>query len=153
MTLRHHLDPTHDGGNMALGPVDIVIIGFPGNKFSGEIVPALQELIENRTVRVLDLLFVIKDAEGTVAVIEAADLDPVDGAGFLEIDIVQPGALNEEDADEVSEDLPLNSSALLIAFENTWAGRFVEAVFNADGVVIDNIRIPATVVNEVISAE
>jgi hypothetical protein len=138
---------------MALGPVDIVIIGFPGNKFSGEIVPALQELIDNRTVRVLDLLFVIKDGDGNVAVIEAADLDPVDGAGFLEIDLVQHGALNEEDADEVSEDLPLNSSALLIAFENTWAGRFVEAVFNADGIVIDNIRIPASVVNEVITAE
>jgi hypothetical protein len=136
---------------MAIGPVDIVIIGFPGNKFSGQIVPALQELIANRTVRVIDLLFVIKDADGVVTTIEAADLDPVDGAGFLEIDVMQPGALNEEDADEVSDDLPLNSSALLIAFENSWAARFVQAVLDADGVVIDNIRIPAAVVNELVS--
>jgi hypothetical protein len=136
---------------MALGPVDIVIIGFPGNKFSGRIVPALQELIDNRTVRVIDLLFVIKDAEGVVATLEIGDLDAVDGAAFLDIEVLQPGALNEEDADEVSEDLPLNSSALLIAFENSWAARFVEAVFAADGVVIDNIRIPAAVVNELVS--
>jgi hypothetical protein len=136
---------------MAFGPVDIVIIGFPGNKFSGEIVPAIQELVQNETVRIIDLLFVIKDADGVVTTIEAADLDPVDGPGFVEIDVVQPGALNEEDADEVSEDLPLNSSALLIAFENIWAARFVGAVMAADGVVIDNIRIPAAVVAELVA--
>jgi hypothetical protein len=136
---------------MAIGPVDIVIIGFPGNKFSGQIVPALQELVANRTVRIIDLLFVLKDADGVVTTIEAADLDPVDGASFLEIDVMQPGALNEEDADEVADDLPLNSSALLVAFENSWAARFVQAVFDADGVVIDNIRIPAAVVNELVS--
>jgi hypothetical protein len=136
---------------MALGPVDIVIIGFPGNKFSGQIVPAIQELVDNRTVRIIDLLFVIKDAEGVVATLEIGDLDPVDGAAFLDIEVLQPGALNEEDADEVSEDLPLNSSALLIAFENSWAARLVEAVLAADGVVIDNIRIPAAVVNELVS--
>jgi len=136
---------------MAFGPVDIVIIGFPGNKFSGQIVPALQELVQNRTVRIIDLLFVIKDADGVVTTIEAADLDPVDGAAFLEIDVVQAGALNHEDADEVSEDLPLNSSALLVAFENSWAARFVQAVAEADGFVIDNIRIPAAVVAELVS--
>jgi hypothetical protein len=136
---------------MAFGPVDIVIIGFPGNKFSGQIAPAIQELVQNGTVRIIDLLFIMKDADGVVTTIEAADLDPVDGAGFLEIDIVQPGALNDEDADEVSDDLPLNSSALLVAFENIWAARFVTAVMEADGVVIDNIRIPAAVVAELVS--
>jgi hypothetical protein len=102
---------------------------------------------------VLDLTFVMKDADGVVTTIEAADLDPEVGPSFLEIDIVQPGALGPEDADEVSEDLPLNSSALLVAFENTWAAKFVQAVWNADGVVIDQIRIPADVVNAVITAD
>ncbi|MBK9740021.1 MAG: hypothetical protein IPO93_10980 [Actinobacteria bacterium] len=138
---------------MAVGPVDVVIIGFPGNKFSGEIVPAIMELVEAGTIRVLDLTFVMKDADGVVTTIEAADLDPEVGPSFLEIDIVQPGALGPEDADEVSEDLPLNSSALLVAFENTWAAKFVQAVWNADGVVIDQIRIPADVVNAVITAD
>ena len=130
---------------MAVGPVDVYIIGFPGNKFSGRIAPAILELVENGTIRVLDLLFVMKDADGAVTTIEAADLDE-DGAAFLSIDTAQPGALGDEDADEVSEDLPPDSSALLIAFENLWAVKVVDALQAADAVLIDSIRIPAEVV-------
>ena len=100
---------------MAVGPVDVYIIGFPGNKFSGRIAPAIMELTENGTIRVLDLLFVMKDADGVVTTIEAADIDE-DGAAFLAIDVTQPGALGPEDAEEVSDDLPANSAALLIAY-------------------------------------
>ena len=105
---------------MTVGPVDVYIIGFPGNKFSGRIAPAILELVENGTIRVLDLLFVKKDADGTVTTIEAADMDE-EGTAFLSIDVAQPGALGSEDAEEVSDDLPPDSSALLIAFENLWA--------------------------------
>ena len=51
---------------MAVGPVDVYIIGFPGNKFTGRIAPAILDLVENGTIRVLDLLFVMKDADGVV---------------------------------------------------------------------------------------
>jgi uncharacterized membrane protein len=130
---------------MAVGPVDVYIIGFPGNKFTGRIAPAIMELVDNGTIRVLDLLFVTKDAEGVVTTIEAADLDE-EGAGFLAIDVAQPGALGDEDAEEVSDDLPSNSSALLIAFENVWAAKVADALEAADAVMIDSIRIPADVV-------
>jgi uncharacterized membrane protein len=130
---------------MEVGPVDVYIIGFPGNKFTGRIAPAILELVENGTIRVLDLLFVTKDAEGVVTTIEAADLDE-EGAGFLAIDVAQPGALGDEDAEEVSDDLPSNSSALLIAFENVWAAKVADALEAADAVMIDSIRIPADVV-------
>ena len=66
---------------MAVGPVDVYIIGFPGNKFSGKIAPAIMELVENGTIRVLDLLFVMKDADGVVTTLEAADIDE-DGAAL-----------------------------------------------------------------------
>ena len=131
---------------MAVGPVDVIIIGFPGNKFTGQIVPALTELVDNGTIRVLDLLFVYKDSEGVVATIDAADLEPGTGPEFLSISIAEPGSLGSEDAEEVADDLPLNSSALLVAFENTWAAKFVAACQAADAVVIDQIRIPADVV-------
>jgi hypothetical protein len=130
---------------MAVGPVDVFIIGFPGNKFSGRIAPAILELVENGTIRVLDLLFVMKDADGAVATIAAADIDE-DGAAFMSLDITEPGALGEEDAEEVSDDLPANSSALLIAFENLWAVKVVDALLAADAVLIDSIRIPADVI-------
>ena len=130
---------------MEVGPVDVYIIGFPGNKFTGRVAPAILELVENGTIRILDLLFVSKDTEGVTTVIQAEDLDE-EGAGFLEIDVTQPGALNEEDAEEVSDDLPANSSALLVAFENVWARKLVDALQDADAVVIDSIRIPVDVV-------
>jgi hypothetical protein len=130
---------------MAVGPVDVYIIGFPGNKFTGRIAPAILDLVENGTIRVLDLLFVMKDAEGVVTSLKASDLDD-QGADFLSIDIAQPGALGHEDAEEVSDDLPSNSAAMLIAFENLWAVEVVDALQAADAVLIDSIRIPADVV-------
>ncbi len=131
---------------MGVGPVNVVIIGFPGNNFSGRIAPALMDLVESGTVRVIDLLFVTKDAEGVTTTIEMGDLDPEAGPAFLDISVTAEGALGPEDAEEVAEDLPPNSSALLIAFENAWAAEFAEAVRAADGVLIDSIRIPHDVV-------
>jgi hypothetical protein len=137
---------------MAVGPVDVYIIGFPGNKFTGQIAPAILDQVANGTIRVLDMTFIMKDADGAVTTLEIGDLDAETGASFMSIDVAQPGALGPEDADEVSEDLPLNSSAMLIAFENLWAAKIVEALQGADGFVIDTIRIPVDVVNDVITA-
>jgi uncharacterized protein DUF6325 len=136
---------------MAVGPVDVYIIGFPGNKFTGRIAPAIMELVDNGTIRVLDLLFVTKDTDGVVTSLRAADLDE-DGAAFVSVDVTQPGSLGPEDADEVSDDLPANSSALLVAFENAWAGKLVDALQAADAFVIDSIRIPVDVVTAALDA-
>ena len=136
---------------MGVGPVDVLIIGFPGNKFTGRIAPTLLELVDSGTIRVIDLLFVMKDADGVVTTIEAAELDPETGPSFLGIDVAQPGALGPEDAEEVSDDLALNSSTLLIAYENAWAAKMVDALQAADAVMIDQIRIPADVVDAVLS--
>ena len=137
---------------MGVGPIDVVIIGFPGNKFSGQITPAIMELVESGTIRVIDLLFVMKDADGVVLTIDAADLDPETGPSFMAINVIQPGALGAEDAEEIAEDLAANTSALLVAFENAWAAKFVEAARAADGFVIDQIRIPADVTEAVVTA-
>jgi hypothetical protein len=137
---------------MAVGPVDVYIIGFPGNKFTGEIAPAIMEQVENGTIRVLDITFIMKDADGVVTTLEIADLDAESGAAFTSINVSQPGALGPEDADEVSEDLPLNSAAMLIAFENRWAEKIVAALQGADAFVIDTVRIPVDVVQAVINA-
>lgn len=134
---------------MPLGPVDVYVIAFPGNQFSGEIVPAILEQVGNGNIRILDVLFVMKDAEGDVAVLEIEDLGP-EGASYVELDIVSPGALNEEDADEIADSLPANTSALMIAFENTWMEGLIGAFARAGALPIDHVRIPATVVNAVI---
>ncbi len=137
---------------MTIGPVDVYIIGFPGNQFTGRIAPALLDLVDDGTLRIIDLLFVIKDANGVMSSLRVADLDADHGASFMSIQIAQPGALDETDADEVADDLPLNSSALLVAVENMWARKLTAALLDADAFVIDHVRIPADVVNAVITA-
>ena len=136
---------------MVSGPVDVVIIGFPGNKFTGKIAPAIKELVENNTIRILDLLFVSTDDAGTISSVRiqdlAADLEP----GLVEMDVFLPGALDDHDAQELAEDLQANSSALLVAFENVWAAKFVAAIQEAEAVVIDQIRIPASAVAELLA--
>jgi len=137
---------------MGFGPVDVIIIGFPGNKFSGQIAPALLELVENQTIRLIDLLFVSKDLDGTITTLEIADLDPAHGPAYLEIAVTHAGALDHEDAEELSEDLEPGSSALLVAFENTWAAKFSDAIIAADAIVIDQVRIPAAVVDDFVAS-
>jgi uncharacterized membrane protein len=137
---------------MGFCPVDVMVIGFPGNKFSGRIAPAVMELVDNGTIRVIDLLFVSKDADGVVTTLAASDVDAQTGPAYLSINVVQPGALGPDDAEELAEDLKPNSSALLIAFENIWAQKVVDACRDADAVMIDQIRIPADVVEAVVAA-
>ncbi|MGB7962946.1 MAG: DUF6325 family protein [Propionicimonas sp.] len=137
---------------MSVGPVDVYVIGFPGNKFTGRIAPAIMEQVENGTIRILDLTFVMKDAAGVVTTLAISDLDAETGAGFVGMNVAKPGALGPEDADEISDDLPLNSSALLLAVENLWAAKLADALQAADAVVIDYVRIPVDVVQAVLTA-
>lgn len=132
---------------MPMGPVDVYIIAFPNNNFSGEIVPAIQKQVQAGVIRLLDVLFITKDSNGTIATLTAGDIG-AEGAAYAQLDLIQPGALNSEDADEVADDLPTNSSALLIAYENTWMQEVASAFARAGAVVVDQIRIPADVVNQ-----
>lgn len=136
---------------MSVGPVDVYVIGFPGNKFTGRIAPAIMEQVDNGTIRIIDLTFVMKDGDGVVTTLDISDLDAETGASFVGITVAQPGALGPEDAEEVSDDLPLNSSALLLAVENIWAAKLVDALQAADAFVIDHVRIPVDVVQAVMA--
>lgn len=132
---------------MSIGPIEYLVVAFPGNKFKGEIVPALAELVENGTIRILDLVFIIKDEDGNVGAIELAELDPEDEAAAMsDIADVNAGLLNEDDIQLAADALEPNSSAGLLVFENVWATRFAEAVRNADGQLVANERIPYDVV-------
>ena len=137
---------------MTIGPVQLVVLGFEGGSFTGEILPELRRLRDHDVIRLVDLLFVSKDANGVITTIKAADVDAETGPGYLGINVVQPGALGPEDAEELEEDLEPNSSAMLIAFENIWARKLIEAARDADAVVMDHIRIPSDVVEAVVTA-
>ena len=132
---------------MDIGPVDLLIVEFPGNQFKGEIAPALRDLVTDGTVRVLDLLFVYKDADGEVGSVELAGLGPDLQPAFADLDgQLGGGLLDAEDVAQVGADLQPNSSAALIVWENTWAARFVTAMERAGARVVDQARIPAEAV-------
>ncbi len=131
---------------MDIGPVDVLVVEFPGNKFNGTIAPALRDLVVSGTVRVLDLLFVYKDADGVVGSVEleglGAELDPA----FVDLDgQLGGGLLDAEDVAVAAQRLEPNSSVALIVWENSWAAPFVSTLLAADARVVDQARIPADV--------
>jgi hypothetical protein len=135
-----------------VGPVDVVMLRFPGNQFKGEIAPALRDLVVRGLVRVIDLLFVYKDEEGEVGSIELAGLGPELEPAFVDLDgQLGGGMLDAEDVDEVATGLEPNSSVAVLVVENTWAIPFVQAVRNAGGELADQARIPADVVASVLA--
>ena len=127
-------------------PVEYLVIEFPGNQFKGEIVPALAELTENGTIRILDLLFIKKDEEGNVLSFELSALAPEEAAPFEDLDGDISDLLNDEDILMAADMLDPNSSAALLVFENVWATRLRDAIMNANGRLVDNGRIPAAIV-------
>jgi hypothetical protein len=132
------------------GPVDIAIISFPGNKFNGDVVPALKALVDDGTVRILDLVFVNKDADGNVQSIEINDDAAYGALGFDDIEGEIEDLLTLEDIASAAEMLDRNSSAALLVWENTWAERFAKAVRDSKGHLVAFERIPATVVLEAV---
>ena len=126
---------------MAIGPVEYIIIQFPGNQFKGEIAPALADLIANKTVRIVDLVFILKDADGNVVWDEYDAGENGDGFGFAHLD-GEAGLLNEDDILTAAEVMDPNSSAALLVWEDLWAVPFAQAVRNAGGELIAGGRIP-----------
>lgn len=135
---------------MSLGPIEVLMLRFPGNKFRGEIAPALADLVESGTIRVVDLLFAIKDADGELDVLELKDMEG-DLSVFAPMTSELADTLTEEDAQMLARSIPNNSSAAILLFENTWAKAFVDAVVRANGEVVLNERIPRAAVEALIT--
>ncbi|GAA4032082.1 DUF6325 family protein [Streptomyces plumbiresistens] len=137
---------------MELGPVEYVVIAFPGNRFRGEIAPELRALVASGTVRILDLTFVKKDEDGSVSYVELDALDPTEASVFDDIEGEVGGLFSEEDLELIAEDLVPNSSAAVLVWEDTWAAGITRAIRNADGQLLAHERIPAAVVEQALEA-
>ena len=129
-----------------LGPVDYLIVAFPGNEFRGEIAPALADLVEKGTIRIIDLAFVAKDADGNIGAFELTDIDPDVRKGFENMGVEVNGLFNEDDLQAAGEELDPNSSAALLVWENLWARDVAQAIRNAGGELLDFERLPHEVV-------
>jgi hypothetical protein len=127
---------------METGPVEYMVVGFPGNKFKGEIAPALAELVESGTIRIIDLTFVSKGEDGEVVGFELNDVDP-DVRDALRSAGAEPGnLLSEDDIRDVGEGLESNTAAAVLVWEDLWAARLAQAIRDADGVLMELQRVP-----------
>ena len=131
---------------MGIGPVEYLVVAFPGNQFNGEVAPALRDLIDSNTIRVLDLAFVMKDVDGNVVGAELEDAGSEVMQAFNALAIERGGLLNDDDLVEIGEALDANSSAAILVWEDLWAKRFADAVADSGGVLVDIQRIPRDVV-------
>lgn len=134
----------------SIGPVDIALVVFEGNHFTGDVAPALAELNDSGTVHIIDLAFVSKDAEGNTTVIEVEDADVADA--FAGLTGGQLDLLNDEDLDIMANDLEPNTSALVVVWENSWMARVGAAIRGSGGSLVGIQRIPAEVVTAAIEA-
>jgi hypothetical protein len=134
---------------LQLGPVEYIIIEFPGNKFHGDIVPAIAKLIDNGTVRIIDLVFIMKDADGNVATFEYDQLDEL--APFASLQGEVGDLVNQEDIEYAAGALAPNTSAALLVWEDTWATELALAIRGAGGVVREGARIPPELIDAALS--
>ncbi len=129
---------------MELGPVEYLIISFPGNRFNGQIAPAIADLVARGTVNIIDLVFIMKDADGNVTSFEFDELE--EAAEFLDIEGEADGLLNAEDIELAAEALEPDSSALFIVWEDLWAADLAQAIWASGGQFVAGERIPREVV-------
>jgi uncharacterized membrane protein len=129
-----------------MGPIDYVVVEFPGNRMTGEAFPILVDLVDRGLIRVLDLVFVRKDTDGSVVGLELKDLD---GDGELDLTVFEgasSGLLGDDDIQEAGGVLEPGTSAGILVYENVWAGPFAAAVRRSGGQLVASGRIPVQAV-------
>jgi uncharacterized membrane protein len=127
---------------MTLGPLDYIVVGFPGNQFKGEIAPAINEARQKGIIRIVDLVFIMKDKTGATTTLEIKDLPNQIKDAFAASSEEVEGLFTAEDIDTLTKDLPPDNSALIMLVEHIWAIKIKEALINSKGVLITQGRIP-----------
>jgi hypothetical protein len=135
---------------MTFGPIDLIALEFPGNRFKGEILPELFELVEKGIIRIIDLVMIMK-VEGEVIVRELRELDAAHVSMFdpLKADVSQ--MITRADIDMIAAQLAENSTAGIMLIENLWAKKTAQAMLDANGRLVMFERIPHDVVEEALA--
>ncbi len=133
-----------------MGPIDYVLIEWPDRQPNGEAAPLLIDLVDRGIIRILDLSFITKDADGAVAALAVADVEAIEG--LEDLIGASSGLLSAEDLDEAAAALEPGTSAALLVYENSWAAPFATAVRRNGGQLVASGRIPVQAVLEALEA-
>ena len=137
---------------MTLGPLEYLVVGFEGNRFTGQILRELRAAHDKGIIRVVDLLVLTKDESGNLAAMELSDLsgEEAEQLGPIAGDLLQ--VFEPDDVEAAASNIPTNSSAGLLLFEHTWAVGLKEAIMNAGGIPLAG-GLVAPVVVQMLEAE
>ena len=135
---------------MTFGPIDFIALEFPGNRFRGEILPDLLELVDKEIIRIIDLVIITK-AQGLVTVRELRELDPGHIEMFNPLKAEANQMITESDIAMIAEQLADNSTAGVLLIENQWAKKTQQAMIDANGRLVMFERIPHDVVEEALA--
>ncbi len=135
-----------------MGPLEYLVVGFEGNRFTGQILRELRAARDKGIIRVVDLLVLTKDASGNLAAMELSDLsgEEAEQLGPIAGDLLQ--VFEPDDVEAAASNIPTNSSAGLLLFEHTWAVGLKEAIMNAGGIPLAG-GLVAPVVVQMLEAE
>jgi len=136
-----------------LGPVDYLVVEFPGSQFKGEILPELASLVDRDIIRVLDLVLITKEADGSYDAVELGETEAGELGALRELERELADLLSVEDVAAVADAMEPGSTAGLLVYENLWAAPFGSAVRRAGGQLISNGRIPVQALLAVLEAE
>jgi hypothetical protein len=151
---RSEENPVTDADSMdELGPVDWIVVEFPGSRFNGEMAPALTDLVARDLIRVLDLLVLKKDADGSIEAFELSDLDESEIGELRGYEAELAMLLSEDDVTAVAAAVEPGSSAAVLVWENLWAAPFASAVRRSGGQLVASGRIPIQALLAVIEAD
>jgi len=134
-----------------IGPIDLIAVEFPGNRFKGEILRDLHELVAAGTIRIIDLVIVSKSDAGQVSVLELQDLDPESRSTLAPLQAAISQMLTREDLEDVGEQLANNTTGAVMLYENTWAVKTKQAIMDANGRLLVQARVPHDIVQETLS--
>ena len=125
------------------GPVDIAVIAYPADApMTGEAVPLFMDLVKNGVIRVLDVMFVTKNEDGTFSGFDARDLTDKGVGDFATFEGASSGLLGDEDVKQTADAIEPGSAAVVLVYENRWAAPFIAAVRRNGGVPVAFERIP-----------
>ena len=138
-----------------LGPVDYLVVGFPADRanFSGEMASELKALVESNTIRVLDLVLLTKDEDGSVDAAELRDADESEVGQLRELERDLAVLLAKTDVDEIGASLEPGSAAAVLVWENTWAAPFGSAIRRSGGQLVTSCRIPTQALIAAVEAD
>ena len=136
-----------------LGPVDWIVVEFPGSRFNGEVMPTLTDLVDRGIIRILDLLMIRKAEDGSIDAFELSDLDESEVGGIRDFETAMANLLSQEDVESAAAAVEPGSSAAVLVWENSWAAPFGSAVRHAGGQLVASGRIPVQALLAAIEAD